>query len=69
MTRETTKLTTYLLYDLLHVTGGNAIAAALKVYELNAGKPKQYWAHSFTLVLLTGCKNSISRINFPFVLS
>ena len=41
-------------------SAANAIAASLKVQELSAGKPKLYWAHSFTLVLITGTEHTIS---------
>jgi len=35
-------------------TAANAINAATKVQEANAGKPRQYWLYSFVLVLTTG---------------
>ena len=42
-----------------YFSAANAIAASLKVQELSAGKPKLYWAHSFTLVLITGTEHTL----------
>ena len=44
-----------------YLSAANAIAASLKVQELSAGKPKLYWAHSFTLVLITGTEHGWFR--------
>ena len=34
-------------------SGANALAGSLRVSEMNAGKPRMYWLHSFLLVLIT----------------
>jgi len=41
-------------HAMCYLLAGNAIAASLVVLKVNEGKPKQYWLHSFILVLFGG---------------